>query len=121
MSSVVSIQRDGRAPVVQADDLARQPVLRAENLSKEYGQVTVLSDVTLDILPGEIHAIIGENGAGKSTFMRLLSGYAEPTAGSLSMGNDEVRFAKPEQAQEAGIVLVHQEILLANGLTVAEN
>ncbi len=121
MSSVVSIQRDGRAPVVQADDLARQPVLRAENLSKEYGPVTVLSDVTLDILPGEIHAIIGENGAGKSTFMRLLSGYAEPTAGSLSMDKGVVRFVGPEQAQQAGIVLVHQEILLADALTVAEN
>ncbi|WP_439332354.1 sugar ABC transporter ATP-binding protein [Rhizobium grahamii] len=121
MSSVVSIQRDGRAPVVRPDDLARQPVLRAENLSKEYGPVTVLSDVTLDILPGEIHAIIGENGAGKSTFMRLLSGYAEPTAGSLSMDKGEVRFARPEQAQQAGIVLVHQEILLADALTVAEN
>ncbi len=121
MSSVVSIQRDGRAPVVQADDLTRQPVLRAENLSKEYGSVTVLSDVTLDILPGEIHAIIGENGAGKSTFMRLLSGYAEPTAGSLAMDKGEVRFARPEQAQQAGIVLVHQEILLADALTVAEN
>ncbi len=121
MSSVVSIHRDGRAPVVQADDLARQPVLRAENLSKEYGPVTVLSDVTLDIHPGEIHAIIGENGAGKSTFMRLLSGYAEPTAGSLSMDKGVVRFVGPEQAQQAGIVLVHQEILLADALTVAEN
>ncbi|RDJ05761.1 ABC transporter ATP-binding protein [Rhizobium grahamii] len=107
--------------MVRPDDLARQPVLRAENLSKEYGPVTVLSDVTLDILPGEIHAIIGENGAGKSTFMRLLSGYAEPTAGSLSMDKGEVRFARPEQAQQAGIVLVHQEILLADALTVAEN
>ncbi|WP_025661538.1 sugar ABC transporter ATP-binding protein [Rhizobium sp. IBUN] len=107
--------------MVQADDLARQPVLRAENLSKEYGPVTVLSDVTLDILPGEIHAIIGENGAGKSTFMRLLSGYAEPTAGSLSMDKGVVRFVGPEQAQQAGIVLVHQEILLADALTVAEN
>jgi ribose transport system ATP-binding protein len=100
---------------------ARNPVLRASGLSKQYGPVTVLSDITLDILPGEIHAIIGENGAGKSTFMRLLSGYAEPTGGSLSMGGGDVGFAKPEQAQNAGIVLVHQEILLADALTVAEN
>jgi ribose transport system ATP-binding protein len=103
------------------ESFARDPVLRAENISKQYGPVTVLSDVTLDILPGEIHAIIGENGAGKSTFMRLLSGYTEPTTGSLSMGDGAVRFARPEQAQQAGIVLVHQEILLAEALTVAEN
>ncbi|MGO4353075.1 sugar ABC transporter ATP-binding protein [Rhizobium sp. RAF36] len=121
MPNVVSIERRGREDVREIGEAVRHPVLRASALSKQYGPVTVLSDITLDILPGEIHAIIGENGAGKSTFMRLLSGYAEPTGGSLSMGTGEVRFAKPEQAQEAGIVLVHQEILLADGLTVAEN
>src|SRR5689334_14795985 len=121
MSSVMTMERKGRSVVSEKDGLVSHPVLRAESMSKQYGPVTVLSDVTLDILPGEIHAIIGENGAGKSTFMRLLSGYAEPTAGTLSMGGRKVGFSKPEQAQEAGIVLVHQEILLADALTVAEN
>lgn len=107
--------------VAGADTCRQQPVLRAEGMSKKYGPVTVLSDVTLDVLPGRIHAIIGENGAGKSTFMRLLAGYAEPTAGTLTMAGHEVSFSKPEHAQHAGIVLVHQEILLAEGLTVAEN
>ncbi|TPJ15291.1 sugar ABC transporter ATP-binding protein [Mesorhizobium sp. B2-7-3] len=100
---------------------AVEPVLRSQGLSKQYGPVTVLSDVTLDILPGEIHAIIGENGAGKSTLMRLLSGYAEPTRGTLSMAGRPVTFAKPDQAQKAGIALVHQEILLAEALTVTDN
>ncbi|MBZ9676938.1 sugar ABC transporter ATP-binding protein [Mesorhizobium sp. ES1-1] len=100
---------------------AAEPVLHAENLSKQYGPVTVLSDIKLDILPGEIHAIIGENGAGKSTLMRLLSGYVEPTRGSLSMGGVPVKFIRPAQAQNAGIALVHQEILLAEALTVADN
>lgn len=121
MSHVASIERMGRIAVAQVDEKIRDPVLRAESLSKQYGPVTVLSEVTLDILPGEIHAIIGENGAGKSTFMRLLSGYAEPSGGTLSMDGCQVRFAKPQQAQDAGIVLVHQEILLADALTVAEN
>ncbi|MBZ9962533.1 sugar ABC transporter ATP-binding protein [Mesorhizobium sp. BR1-1-2] len=97
------------------------PVLRAEGLCKQYGPVTVLSDITLDIFPGEIHAVIGENGAGKSTFMRLLSGYIEPTAGGLSMAGDRVSFKTPHQAQAAGIALVHQEILLAEALTVTDN
>ncbi len=121
MSNVMTIERRGRTVVAETEDLASHPVLRAEDMSKQYGSVTVLSEVTLDILPGEIHAIIGENGAGKSTFMRLLSGYAEPTAGTLSMDGRKVGFSKPEQAQEAGIVLVHQEILLADALSVAEN
>lgn len=121
MSNVVSIGRPAMEGVNEASHPVRQPVLRADSLSKQYGPVTVLSDITLDILPSEIHAIIGENGAGKSTFMRLLSGYAEPTAGSLSMGDVDVKFGKPARAQDAGIVLVHQEILLAEALTVAEN
>ncbi|MFA6155452.1 sugar ABC transporter ATP-binding protein [Mesorhizobium sp.] len=100
---------------------AVEPVLRAENLSKQYGPVTVLSDIQLDILPGEIHAIIGENGAGKSTLMRLLSGYVEPTRGALSMAGLPVKFTRPAQAQDAGIALVHQEILLAEALTVTDN
>ncbi|RYZ09632.1 MAG: ATP-binding cassette domain-containing protein, partial [Comamonadaceae bacterium] len=74
----------------------------------KYGPVTVLSEVTLDILPGEIHAIIGENGAGKSTLMRLLSGYIGPSAGTLVLDGTPVRFSTAHQAQEAGIVLVHQ-------------
>jgi len=98
-----------------------EPVLRAVHLSKQYGPVTVLSDVTLDVMPGEIHAIIGENGAGKSTLMRLLSGYAEPSQGALSMNGQPVQFIKPSQAQDAGIALVHQEILLAEALTVTDN
>ncbi|MHA6644875.1 sugar ABC transporter ATP-binding protein [Mesorhizobium sp. A623] len=97
------------------------PVLCAQGLSKKFGPVTVLSDITLDIHAGEIHAIIGENGAGKSTFMRLLSGYAEPTTGTLSMDGKPISFRSAAEAQAAGIVLIHQEILLAEGLTVAEN
>jgi len=105
------------APVQQQ----AEPVLRAQGLSRNYGPVTVLSNVTLDIIPGEIHAIIGENGAGKSTFMRLLSGYIEPTDGTMAMGGRPVHFTTPDQAQAAGIALVHQEILLADALTVTDN
>ncbi|MDQ0317849.1 sugar ABC transporter ATP-binding protein [Amorphus orientalis] len=97
------------------------PVLHAEALSKAYGPITVLRDVSLDIRAGEVHAIIGENGAGKSTLMKLLSGHAEPTSGTLSMSGAPVSFDDAVQAEDAGIVLVHQEILLAPDLTVAQN
>ena len=67
-------------PLVQATPA--EPAVRAEGLGKTYGAVTVLSDVTLDILPGEVHAIIGENGAGKSTLMKIIFGAVKPDAGT---------------------------------------
>ncbi|MDW6024143.1 sugar ABC transporter ATP-binding protein [Mesorhizobium sp. BAC0120] len=122
MSIAARIEADAEAASKEVGERRSvEPVLRADRLSKQFGSVTVLSDVTLDIMPGEIHAIIGENGAGKTTLMRLLAGYVEPTQGSLSMAGGRVSFTKPDQAQAAGIALVHQEILLADALTVADN
>ncbi|MCR4265217.1 sugar ABC transporter ATP-binding protein [Nitratireductor sp. ZSWI3] len=109
------------APTDAAGGAQEPPVLRTEDLSKAYGPITVLSDVTLEIRAGEVHAIIGENGAGKSTLMKLLSGHATPTGGTMSMFGKPVAFADAVQAEDAGIVLVHQEILLAPDLTVAQN
>ncbi len=122
MSALMQIEerRENRLATGVVTNL-RAPVLRAQYLTKQYGLATVLSDISLDILPGEIQAIIGENGAGKSTLMRILSGYVAPTAGGIWMDGGEIAFATPKEAQEAGIALVHQEILLADALTVAEN
>ena len=101
--------------------LSEPVALAAVGLSKAYGPVTVLSDVTLDIRAGEVHAVIGENGAGKSTLMKLLSGYVPPTEGHLLMQGRPVQFSTAAAAEHEGVVLVHQEILLAADLTVAEN
>ncbi len=98
-----------------------EPVLRTEGLGKAYGTITVLSGVSLDVRVGEVHAVIGENGAGKSTLMKLLSGYVQPSAGGILMDGAPVHFASAAEAEAAGVVLVHQEILLAADLTVAEN
>ncbi|MGO4570393.1 sugar ABC transporter ATP-binding protein [Microvirga sp. 2TAF3] len=96
-------------------------VLRAENISKSFGPIEVLNDVSLDLKAGEVHAVIGENGAGKSTLMRILSGHLPPTRGTLFLNDQPVRFSSPVEAEGRGIVLVHQEILLAEDLTVAQN
>lgn len=95
--------------------------LAAQGLSKAYGQITVLSDVTIEVHAGEVHAIIGENGAGKSTLMKLLSGFVRPSAGRLFMAGEEVDFHDAAAAEAAGVALVHQEILLAPDLTVTQN
>src|SRR5689334_12434132 len=88
-------------------------VARATGLSHRYGPVEVLSNVDIDVRAGEVHAIIGENGAGKSTLMKILSGYLRPSEGTLELHGKTIAFASPRQAEAAGVVLVHQEILLA--------
>jgi ribose transport system ATP-binding protein len=97
------------------------PVLSARDIAKAFGPIEVLTDIDLDLEPGRVHAVIGENGAGKSTLMRILSGHLPATRGRILLEGREVSFADPVAAEEAGIVLVHQEILLAADLTVAQN
>ena len=96
-------------------------MLSATHLSKDFGPVRVLNDVSLTLEKGEVHAILGENGAGKSTLMKLLSGYLQPTGGTLTLEGRDVSFRRPRDAEAAGIVLIHQEINLADDLTVEEN
>jgi ribose transport system ATP-binding protein len=97
------------------------PLLEAVGLSKTFGIVQVLKDIDLTVLAGEVHAIIGENGAGKSTLMKLLAGNLPPTQGELRIDGETIVFSGPVDAEKRGIVLVHQEILLAPDLTVAQN
>lgn len=97
------------------------PILQAIGLSKSFGPVEVLKDIALGVNAGEVHAIIGENGAGKSTLMKVLSGHLQPTRGELRIDGEPVHFSGPVDAERRGIVLVHQEILLAPDLTVAQN
>lgn len=95
--------------------------LKATGISRDFGPVRVLSDVDIELRRGEVHALIGENGAGKSTLVRILSGYLSPSAGSLKRANQPVTFHDCRDAEDAGIVLIHQELNLARHLTVEEN
>lgn len=97
------------------------PIIETVSLSKSFGPVQVLKGINLKIYAGEVHAIIGENGAGKSTLMKLLAGNERPSGGEIIIDGKPVSFADPVAAEAQGIVLVHQEILLAPDLTVAQN
>ena len=97
------------------------PVLEAVGLSRSFGPVEVLSDVSISIRAGEVHAIIGENGAGKSTLMKILSGHLTPSRGIVKLDGAPIELKGPADAERRGIVLVHQEIMLAPDLSIAEN
>jgi len=93
----------------------------AVGLSKRFPGVQALSDISVDFLPGEVHAICGENGAGKSTLGKVLAGLYSPEQGHVALDDKPVRFSSPREAQAAGISIVHQELLFAENLTVADN
>ena len=95
-----------------------EPVLVAEGLEKSFFGVTVLRDVGLTLRPGEVHGLVGENGAGKSTFMKILAGVYERDGGSITLGGNEVRFSHPVQAAHAGLATVFQEFNLLPERTI---
>ena len=97
------------------------PLISARGISKSFATVEVLRDVDLDLMPGEIHALLGENGAGKSTFAKILAGVHRPSQGSLSMNGAAVEVTSPIVAQKLGITLIHQEPISFPDLSVAEN
>jgi len=98
-----------------------QPLLSARGIGKQFAGVEVLRDVDLDLMPGEIHALLGENGAGKSTFAKIVAGVHRPTRGSLTLNGKPVDVASPIVAQRLGITLIHQEPISFPDLSVAEN
>ena len=95
--------------------------LAAQGVSVAYGGVEVVASVDLDLRPGELHAIVGENGAGKSSLAKACSGVVRPSQGTLALDGRQVSFADPRQALESGVCLVHQEPLGFPNLSVAEN
>lgn len=103
------------------NEVTTDTLLAVEELTKAYPGTLALEAVDIRLRAGEIHAVIGENGAGKTTLLLLLSGVVPPNGGRILMDYEEVHFANPRDAQDAGIGIVFQELSLANNLTVAEN
>ena len=97
------------------------PVLEATGLCKSFASVKVLSGAELTIIPGELHALMGENGAGKSTLMKIIMGIYEKDEGQIFLEGNPVNFASAREALAAGISMIHQELSPVPEMTVAEN
>lgn len=96
-------------------------ILTLKNITKEFPGVKALDDVTINIERGTIHGLVGENGSGKSTLIKVLAGIYQPNKGEIILDGKPCRFNSPIEARRAGISVVHQEIKLAEPLSVAEN
>jgi fructose transport system ATP-binding protein len=97
------------------------PLLQARGLNKRYGRVTALDNADFDLYPGEILAVIGDNGAGKSSLIRALSGALLPDAGEIRLDGKIVAFRSPLDARAAGIETVYQTLALSPSLSIADN
>ncbi|HEV7254702.1 MAG TPA: sugar ABC transporter ATP-binding protein [Mesorhizobium sp.] len=98
-----------------------EPILTLSDVSKSFPGVRALHDVSLALHPGRVTALIGENGAGKSTIVKILTGIYKPDAGAIRVAGEERSFSSPRDAWAAGIAAIHQETVMFDELTVAEN
>ena len=98
-----------------------KPTLRLEGIVKTFPGVRALDGVDFDVRPGEVHALMGENGAGKSTLMKVLAGVYQPNEGRIVIDDQPVVINNPIEAKDNGVILIHQELSLAEEMTVAEN
>ncbi|MGY6696387.1 MAG: ATP-binding cassette domain-containing protein [Roseinatronobacter sp.] len=101
--------------------MTQEPILKARGLVKRYGRVTALDHCDFDLFPGEILAVIGDNGAGKSSLIKAISGAVEIDEGEITLEGKPVAFSSPLQARDAGIETVYQTLALSPALSIVEN
>jgi ABC-type uncharacterized transport system ATPase subunit len=97
------------------------PAVRMSGIAKRFGDCQAVRDASIEVMPGEIHALVGENGAGKSTLMRILAGIFPPDAGTVEVSGRDVTGWSAAQAIDASVGMVHQHFMLVPTLTIAEN
>lgn len=97
------------------------PIIHMENIKKHFGNVIALNGVTFDVLPGECHCLLGDNGAGKSTFIKTMSGVHKPTSGEIFFEGKPLSFDSPRDAMEAGIATVFQDLAMIPLMSVTRN
>ncbi len=100
--------------------MSAEPILQARGLVKKYGRVTALDHADFDLYPGEILAVIGDNGAGKSTMIKALCGAVIPDSGEVKLAGEVVNFRSPIDARESGIETVYQNLALSPALSIAD-
>jgi rhamnose transport system ATP-binding protein len=101
--------------------MRQEPLLAVSGVTKSFGAVAAVAGVSFPLYAGEAHAVVGENGAGKSTIVKMLAGVYRPDAGTLVLAGEPVEFGSPAEAKAAGIAVIYQEPTLFPDLTVAEN
>jgi len=99
----------------------KTPIIQMKNIEKHFGSVIALAGVSLDILPGECHCLLGDNGAGKSTFIKTMSGVHKPTKGEILFEGKPMHFNDPREAITAGIATVYQDLAMIPLMSVSRN
>ena len=97
------------------------PIIEMRDIEKHFGSVIALAGVSVDVYPGECHCLLGDNGAGKSTFIKTMSGVYKPTAGEILFEGKPMNFANPRDAIDAGIATVHQHLAMIPLMSVSRN
>jgi simple sugar transport system ATP-binding protein len=97
------------------------PILELQNISKHFGAIHAVNDVSISLEPGEVVGLMGDNGAGKSTLVKMIAGNFLPTSGQIRIEGQNVHLTRPVAARRAGIEIVHQDLALCNNLTAAAN
>ena len=101
--------------------IATRPLVALKDVAKSFGAVTALRGVSIDVLPGETFALLGDNAAGKSTLMKILTGVYQPDSGSIELDGEHVDFHTPSASRDRGIEMVYQDFALADNLDVRTN
>jgi len=99
----------------------KAPIIQMKNIEKHFGSVIALAGVSLEVFPGECHCLLGDNGAGKSTFIKTMSGVHQPTKGEIHFEGHPMQFADPRDAIAAGIATVHQHLAMIPLMSVSRN
>lgn len=99
----------------------QQPLLKINGLSKHFGGLVAVNDVSMDVYRGEVVGLVGDNGAGKSTLIKMVSGVYQPDDGQIFLEDEEVRFDSPMDARNRGIETIYQDLALAENLDVGSN
>src|SRR6056297_2541750 len=97
------------------------PIVEMRNIEKHFGRVIALAGVSVDVFPGECHCLLGDNGAGKSTFIKTMSGVHKPSAGEIFFEGNPLQFDSPRDAMEAGIATVYQDLAMIPLMSVTRN